>query len=266
MKRPTHHSIPTQAPAVLGVDGGRGWSRVQGFKLDGLVAIDDAHTEVGGSYDECHNIHTTYASSTLEGVNIADVFIADQVVSKLHIYTPADGGESSFTITGSHFRNLRIAGHEVDIQLATSVFHGYDTFSKVTAAHLSKKADPWLLGHKLGELSDAEQAKLEETYHALKGMGDVVKAWKQPNRSEKGTYWFSVANQFTLEGLPDDSEIKVIGNIVCIPKFGVIRLAELVVHRHWRGLTMFRVHMCSGMDGGCGGAGTAGGGGSAPGL
>src|SRR5215471_1591159 len=241
IKRPTPHSIPAQAAAVLGAEGGRGSSRVQGFKLDGIVAVDDAHTEVGGSYDESHNIHTTYASSALEGVNIADVFIADQVVSKLHIYTPADGGESSFTITGSHFRNLRIAGHTVDVQLATSVFDGYDTFSKVTAAHLAKKADPWLLGHKLGELSDAEQAKLEETYHALKGMSDVVKGWKQPNRTEKGAYWFSAANQLKLEGLPGDSEIKVIGNMVCIPKFGVIRLAELAIHNHSRILTMFRV-------------------------
>jgi hypothetical protein len=262
IKRPTRHSVPAQAAAVLGADGGRGSSRIQGFKLDGLVAIEDAHTEVGGSYDECHNIHTTYASSTLEGVNIADVFIADKVVSKLHIYTPADGGESSFTITGSHFVNLRIAGHQVDVQLAASIFHGYDTFSKVTAAYLAKKTDPWLLGHKLGELSDADQGTVEETYHALKGMSDVVKAWKKPNRTERSSYWFSAANQLKLEGLPGDSEIKVIGNMVCVPKFGVIRLAELVVHRHCRILTMFRVQMCSGLDGGCGGAGTQGGGGS----
>lgn len=268
MKRPMRHSIPALAPAVLGADGGRGSSRVKDFKFDSMVSIDDAHTEVGGSYDECHNIHTTYATSTLEGVNIADVFIADEVVSKLHIYTPGDPedrGEESFTITGSHFKNLRIAGHQVDVQLATSVFHGYDTFSKVTAAHKSKKADPWLLGYKLGELSEAELAKLEETYHALKGMAHVVKGWKQPaskERTERSTYWFSAANQLKLEGLQDDSEIKVLGNIVCVPKFGVIRLAEIVVHKHCRSLIMFRVQMCSGADGTCGGAGTAGGGGT----
>jgi len=261
--RPTRHSIPSQATAVLGADGGRGSARIQGFKYDGLVSVEDAHTEVGGSYDNCHDIHTTYASSTLEGVNVADMLTADEVVSKLHIYSP-DKGEPSFTITGSHFKNLKIAGHPVDVQLATSVFHGYDTFSKVTAAHKAKKADPWLLGHKLGELSDAEQANLEETYHALKGMSEVVKGWKQPgqNRAERSNYWFSAANQLKLEGLPDDSEIKVMGNIICIPKFGVIRLAEIVVNRHCRSLTMFRVQMCSGTDGGASGGGTQGSGGS----
>jgi hypothetical protein len=263
LERPMRHSIPSQAASVLGADGGRGSARVRDFKFDGIISVEDAHTEVGGSYDHCHNLHATYASSTLEGVNIADMLTADQVVSKLHIYTPDDNSEPSFTITGSHFKNLRIAGYKADVQLATSVFHGYDTYSKVTAAHKAKKADPWLLGSKLADLGPAALEELENTYHALKGMTDVVKAWKQPgqDRSAMGTYWCSPAH-ITLEGLPDGSEIKVVGNMVFIPKFGVIRVVELAIHRRCRTLIMFRVHMCSGTDGGTSGGGTTGGGGS----
>jgi hypothetical protein len=266
LKRPAHHNVGTQAATVLAADGGRGSNRLRDFKFDGFLSVEDAHTEVGGSYDECHNLHTTYAYSSLEGVNVADVLTADRVVSRLYVYTsadPQDQSESSFTITGSHFENLRIAGYKVDVQLATSVFHGYDTYSKASAAHQAEKADPWMLGSKLADLEGSALQELENTYHALKGMSGLISGWKQKGekRSARGTYFFSPANHLTLEGY-NGSDMKIFGNIICIPKFGVIRLAELVVHKHCRSLTMFRVHMCSGADGGTSGGGTMGGGGS----
>lgn len=266
LKRPAYHSTGAQALAVLGTDGGHSTSRLSDFKLDGHISVADAHSEVGGSYDECHNIHTTFAYSALEGINIADVLTADRVVSRLYIYTPDDPKyqrESSFTITGSQFENLRIAGYKVDVQLATSVFHGYDTYSSASAAHVAGKADKWMLGSKLAELKDGEIEELENTYHALKGMSGLISAWKQPGKKRiaRTTYLFSPANELKLEGYTG-SDIKIFGNIVCIPKFGVIRLAELMVHRNSRSLTMFRVQMCSAHLGGTNGGNTSGGGGT----
>src|SRR5262249_21329240 len=146
-------------------------------------SVEDAHTEVGGSYDECHNIHTTYAYSSLEGVNVGDVLTADRVVSRLYIYAPgdpADQGELSFNITGSHFDNLIIAGDEVDVQLAHSVFHAYDTYTGVAGAHRSGDGDNWMLGSKLAALGTEAVQKLENTYHALKGMSGLINGWNQP--------------------------------------------------------------------------------------
>jgi len=63
-----------------------------------------AYAEVGGSYDDCHGIHTTHAWSVLEGVNIADMLTADRVVSRMAVYYRADdSGEASYDITGSYF-------------------------------------------------------------------------------------------------------------------------------------------------------------------
>src|SRR5215469_12852988 len=101
LHRPTRHSIPSQATSVLGSDGGHGSARLRDFH-DGHLSVKDAHTEVGGSYDEHHGIHTTFAYSSLEGVNVADVLTADRVVSRLYIYAPddpADKSETSFSIT-----------------------------------------------------------------------------------------------------------------------------------------------------------------------
>src|SRR5262245_57574622 len=80
--RPHRHSIPTQAATVLATGGGRGSQRVENFRFDGMISFDAAYVEVGGSYDPCHNRHTTYAHSVIEGLNIADMVKADRVVAR----------------------------------------------------------------------------------------------------------------------------------------------------------------------------------------
>ena len=69
-------------------------------------------------------------------------------------------------------------------------------------------------------------------------MSGLVKEWKKPKRPEdRGSYWFSPANHLDWKAQGGSSEILGFGSIICIPKFGVIRLAEMVVHHHSRTLT-----------------------------
>lgn len=260
--RPTRHSIPTQAATALAASGGRGCHRVQDYKFDRFISLKEAYVEVGGSYDEDHKMHTSYALSVIEGINIADVLTADRVVSRMFVYAPDDDKEISFDITGSHFDNLRIAGHKVEVKLATQVFHNHDTYSKVTEAHQATTSDPWLLGSKLGKCKDEELEDLEDKYRALNGINVLVKEWQNKDKrpADRGSYLFSPANDFDLETQIGPSELLGYGSIICIPKFGVIRLAELTVHHHIRSLTMFRVQMCSTGNGTSDGGGTTGGG------
>lgn len=263
LDRPTRHSIPTQAATVLAASGGRGAHRVQNFTFDKFISLKEAYVEVGGSYDEDHAMHTTYAYSVVEGINIADVLTADRIVSRMFIYSPDDPKkEPSFDITGSHFDNLKIAGHKLDVKLATHVFHDHDTYSKVANAHAKAKTDPWLLGGRMGDLENESLEDLENTYDALKGMRGMVKECqaKKSRPADRGSYWFSPANDLDMAKQIGQSEVKNYGSIICIPKFGVIRLAELMVHRHTRTLTMFRVQMCSSGSGTTDGTGTTGGG------
>lgn len=270
LERPFQHIIPTQAATVLGRNGGRGHDHVENFQVERIISFDSAFVEVGGSFDPCHNRHTSFACSIIEKLNILDVLTADRVVSRMAIYSAKEGerdGEPTFDITGSHFENLKIAGHRVDVKLATHVFHEHDTHSKVAKAHQTNKLDDWLLGSKLGKLSDRELGELEETYHALGGMPEVVKGWKvkgDKRRTEDIT--FSPLNHINLEEhTGGKTELRGFGSIICIPKFGVVRLAELQIQGHHRILTMFQVDMCSTGTGGTSG-GSAGGGGSKPGT
>ncbi len=144
----------------------------------------------------------------------------------------------AYDITGSYFENLRIAGHPIDVKLATHVFHDHDTYSKVAKAHHARKTDEWLVGGKLTQLNNNKLAELEDEYHALTGMSELVKEWNKPKRpDDRGSYWFSPANHLDWKAQGGPSEIQGFGSIICIPKFGVIRLAEMIVHHHSRTLT-----------------------------
>src|SRR5882672_4966868 len=146
-ERPKKHSLPPQASVVLAGHGGHGSSRVTGQKVDGLISYKEAYSEVGGSFDDCHGIHTTHAWSVVEGLNVADMLTADRVVARMAVYySPTDGSEASYDITGSYFENLRIAGHPIKVELATHVFHEHDTYSKVANAHKAGTTDDWLVG------------------------------------------------------------------------------------------------------------------------
>jgi hypothetical protein len=237
---------------------------VENFQAHGMVSFRAAYVEVGGSYDECHQMHTTFASAIIEGFNVAGVVTADTIVSRLAIYSAAEadrGGESSFDITGSHFDNLRIAGHKIDVKLATHIFHDHDTYGKFHEACSGKQPNEWLAWSKLAAIKERELEELENQYHALGGMSERIKKWKSTTTKDSGDhmYWCSPASHLDLkEHAGVHSELKGFGPIICIPKFGVVHLAELMIQKHARSLTMIRVQMCSTGTGTIDGGGTIG--------
>jgi hypothetical protein len=268
LERPVRHIIPTQATTVLGTHGGQGRDRVEGFQHEGIISFDAAYVEVGGSYDECHDRHTSYSSATIENLNILGVVTADKIVSRMAVYSGNEDDkiyENTYNITGSHFDNLKIAGHKIDVKLATQVFHENNSHSQVAAKHKAGKLDDWLFARKLGALSAKQLAELEEEYHALEGMSEVVNAWKKPSAKRTTDHIpFSPLNHMEIKDhAGKDTELRGFGSIICIPKFGVVRLAELSFFHHRCSLTMLRVDMCSTGTGG-GSAGGTGGGGTRP--
>ncbi len=246
-ERPKKHSLSPQASVVLAGHGGHGSQRIPGYKVDGLISFEEAYSEVGGSYDDCHGMYTTHAWSVVEGLNVADMLTADRVVSRVAVYHSADNeSEPTYDFTGSYFANLRIAGHPLEIKLDTNSLHEHDTFGKLAQAHKARKCDKLLLGHGLCDIPNAKLQQLEDTYHALTGMSKFVAEWKKKDRpAERGVYMLSAANHLDLEKQIGETELENFGSIICIPKFGVIRLGEIIVHKHSRTLRMFRVQMCS---------------------
>lgn len=265
-QRPSQQNVPMQGSVLLPANGGLVSQRLPKFKLDGLISFDEAYVEAGGSYDECHDVETSYALSVIVGLNIADMLTADRVVARMAVYSPIGdhGGEHTFDITGSYFENLKIAGHEINLKLATAEFNDLSSYSKFKEAYKTEKADKWLLFYKLAKLETEELKKLEDRYHALYGMSGMIKTWKtDTTETTRDRYWCSAASDFDLsKHTGENSELKGHGAVICIPKFGVIRLAEMLITKDTRSLTMFRVDMCSTGHGTTTGGTTTGGGGT----
>ena len=267
--RPQRQLLPMQGATILAVTGGRSSNCVGRFCLDGLASFESARVEVGGSYDKCHDVQTSYFCSVIEGLNIADMLTADRVVARMLVYSPQGnhGGEHTFDITGSHFEGLKIAGHRIDVTLDSGAFHKLNSYSGFNAAYKDRQADDLLLFNKLGGLDRTQLNELEDKYHGLAGLPAMIDAWKADSaREPKDRYLCSAVSHLDLKNhVPKNSELQGYGAVICIPKFGVIRLGEMLVTKQFRSLTMFKVQMGSIASGDVsGGQGSTGGGNGFP--
>jgi hypothetical protein len=268
--RPIRKSLPVQGGTVLGTSGGYYSQRLGKYFVDDLASFESAHVEVGGSYDKCHDVQTTYFTSVIEGLNIANMVTADRVVARTMVYSPVKDydGEHTFDITGSYFENLRIAGHKINITLNTGAFHEVNSYSNLFNDCKRKKGN-----HDLFFLNNFRNVRpndlkaLEDQYHPLRGLSRWVSEWKtEDHRSPREHYLCSAANRLDLkQQVGENSELKCHGNVIFVPKFGVVRLAEILVSRRSRRLTMLTVQMGSVASGNVtAGQGSSGGGNGLP--
>lgn len=301
--RPTQQTIPTQAAIALSPSGGHATHRIENYSVPGVVSFKSAHVEVGGSLDTARkndHTHTTYAMSVIEDLNICNVVTADHVVSRSTVYygplPPENSAKAStktltprFSIVGSYFDNLKIAGQPIDVKLDHKAFHDSDYGDFVSKINNSNK-------HVL-MASNIDLKKMAASDHNYDIVCDAAKRYglwhptEQPLREDQH-FWCSAANrpesaQPTAEEAssanqsankkkkgnrkkdegnskkqenPNTYEIANFGGVVCVPRFGVVYLAEVVVYRNHRHLTMIRVRMCSPGSGSIDGGGSGGGG------
>lgn len=219
--RPFRQIIPVQANAVLPATGGHNSHRVDKYHANG-ISFDSAQVEVGGSFDEQHNAHATYAYSVVENLNIMDVVRADRIVCRLSLYfdaqspdqlatsspgprktgnkkrkrgasTAASGNSTttsmpvqqpSFFLSGSHFENLKINGQPVDVQLGAAFDTKYDTYNKVRKEYHSDKKSLCLFGE---DIPATDQLKtngfLEHNAELLGNVAAHFTRWTQRSPS-----------------------------------------------------------------------------------
>lgn len=267
--RPVQRSLPVQGGTVLAVTGGYSSQHIGRYCLDDLVSFENAYVEVGGSYDQSHDTQTSYFCSVIEGLNVMDMLTADRVVARMMVYSPKGdhGGEHTFDITGSYFDNVKIAGRRIDAKLDTGAFHRLNSFSKFYDAYARGQADDLLVFSNFNSLQDPQLADLEGQYHPLCGLSSLVNARKtDTTRKPQDYYLCSALNHLDFKRqVEKDSELQGYGAVICIPKFGVIRLGEILIYKYFRSLTMFTVQMGSTASSTVtGGQGSTGGGNGLP--
>jgi len=196
------------------------------FRHRTYFSFERAETHVVGSFSERDKAYGTLATTTIEGVNIMDVVTCDKIVARVTSKHHEDGREPSFVPIGSRFENLRIAGHKIDVDLATDVFTEHHTWTRLSEAHKSRK-----------EVRD-EIARLT-----------LNKTTKLPPAGQM----ISCSLARNIDKLP--AGLSRNGHGIYVPHFGTVYLAEYFASSNLHRLLMLHVDLGCSVEG-CYGAGS----------
>jgi len=238
LELPFDHVIPTQAPITLSPDGGYTVARSANFQLEGLFSFKNAYTQVAGIVSKKRPGWTTLATSVIEGLNVCEVMTADRIVAQLILDHPSEMGKYTpmVNFVGTRFDNLRIGSCEVTVDLDLNLC-------------APEKAD----SHGFPEKRTMDDPRFLQ---CLEKRGHYNSAIKDKSQIE-----CSLVEDITFKGkLPGTRD----RNILNIPGFGKITLAELTVDHNSYRLNMFRLELGCPTKGNASGGGVGGNGTSDP--
>jgi hypothetical protein len=241
---PVHDTMPLQASIASAIGASHGKVRVDNFRHLDYLSIGSMESQVVSSFSERDNAHGTLASVVIEDLNNLHVVTCERIVSRLTSKHPKDDKgrvlPASFILHGTHFDGLKIAGHTIDIDLATGLLSELSTWEKLNTAF---DTDP-----------DIRKELNALALYPTEGTKLPV---------HEGVFACSLA-RFPKK-LPRGITPKDHG--ICVPHFGSIYAAEYYVSATSRRLRMLHVDMgctvegCNGYsDSGSNGSGLPGGG------
>jgi hypothetical protein len=235
---PVVDTMPLQATICSPIGPGSGKVRVENIKHLDYLSIGAIESHVVSSYSDKDEAHGTLASVMVEDLNTLHVVTCDRMVNRMTSKHDKDGGLGSYMLHGTHFDNLRIAGHQIEIDLAIGLFCELSTWDKLNEKY---KTDP-AIRKEIDELS-------------LYKPDPKSKSNTLPTRN--GVFACTLA-RFPKD-LPRGLTPKDHG--IYVPHFGTIYAAEYYITPTRRRLRMLHVDLGCSVEG-CNGYGDTGGGGA----
>ena len=223
--RPLQHVVEVQGASSLPTIGGHGKGRVEDFRFEHFISVKRGYTHVSGSPQEIEGRRhfTTLVTAVAEGLNILDVVTADRIVARFASSHTFDDKEPHFTLVGSKFENLQIAGCRTEVPLDIKLFERIHTFEAArnefkTNSDFRKIAeDPFEAGEKL------------------------------PEQPVEGVILCSIVNLKEMKTTCPGVERE--GHSFVIPKFGKLFLGEVLLQHCRRTVTMVRFELGSPVSG-----------------
>jgi hypothetical protein len=125
LKLPIEREIRPQAHAHLPAEGGHFSQRIGEFSVDGVISFRSASTRVSGNKSTKKGQGwTTISTTAVEGLNVMEVVTADRVVMQTITEHPLEGYVPSVSFLGTHFENLCVAGHSVELDIDPNLLGG----------------------------------------------------------------------------------------------------------------------------------------------
>jgi hypothetical protein len=239
LKHPIDQPIEHQARVVLErtrLDGHITQS-VEETTLEGLVSFKSGHSRASGSkiakkdlWGKDHSGWVTLSTSVLEGLNVFEVITADRVVAQVSTEHATENGHvPKVTFLGTRFENLRIGGYPVQVKLDLSI-----------CGDKPKGDQPYLndcgfLDRAQRQLARIASAKglpedLEHQYDSrVAHIGDLKKRANGRAKGKQNGYSKVQCSLVKSIGPIPIPGVRTFGNIIFIPDFGTVSLAEVEV-------------------------------------
>jgi hypothetical protein len=209
---PLAQEIQPHARVTLQDSGGYTSQHVDNHQLQGILSYRSAYTQVSGNRsDKPGQGWTTLSTSVIEGLNVLEVVTADRVVGQIITEHPLKGHVPRVNFLGTHFENLRIAGHPVELDLNLEILAQPEQ-------NVSYANDPGLAERVAGQYKHLlDHSDLPE---------DLRKRYDGFSATHRGAknVECSLVNR-AAGGYPGRS----FGHIIDIPDFGKVMLGKLIV-------------------------------------
>lgn len=120
---PLEQDITPHALTTVPAKGGYRAQQAQEYRLETIISYGRAHTQVAGHKETVKKGGgwNTLATAVVEDLNILNIVTADRVVAQIHTHHYEDSYVPRISFLGTHFQNLRIAGHLVEIDLDVEI-------------------------------------------------------------------------------------------------------------------------------------------------
>jgi hypothetical protein len=225
LQHPLTGDIKPQNHVKLLQQGGYILEHTKEYRADNVVTFKSAHTHVAGHMSpkekEGHG-WITLATSVIEQLNVLEVVTADRVVAQISTEHPLQGHVPTVTFLGTRFENLKIAGIPVKVGL------------KFPLTTLTPPGP---------DVTYLDDAKFLREIGCSQSFTGVQSQWEAYLKDRKDDLRPKARANGTLAYDVLFGDQKVAANVITVPEFGKIVLAELAVECDTFHLTMIRLEM-----------------------
>lgn len=236
-RRPFVDVLESQAATSLPITGGIGNKTQSNFNFRDTVRFDSASTQVTGSQNPDDGSYNTLSTTTVVGLNIANMVMADRIVARISTRHSADDTETTVIPQGSEFVGLRIGGEPINPELDLSLFTELNTSAKFKRRYTGddKFKEDMRKRFLWGKLEDSAPQHLKARYK-----------WQSDPSALPESQGIMPCSLVKSIG---KTSLKTYGNVIIVPDFGTIYLAEYLVQESSRRLNMMRLMLGSPMEG-----------------
>jgi hypothetical protein len=133
---PVAETIPLQASIASGIGESYGKVRVDNFKHLEYLTVGAIESHVVSSFSDKDNAFGTMSSVVIDELNTMNVVTCGRLMTRLTSKHNNDNkSPGSFILHGTHFDDIRIAGHRFDFDLAVGLFSELSTWEKLMNAY-----------------------------------------------------------------------------------------------------------------------------------